>query len=99
VSANDNATSALDLVRAVDGAIDLIITDFACAVSVGADGACARATLSEADSFDGMPIILRTGLLNEIRMPQDGTTPWQEPYGDRSQLSLFSCLSSPPSTQ
>jgi len=103
VSANDNAASALDLVRAIDGAIDLIITDFVCAVTVGIDGVCVQATLREPSGDDGMPMILRAGVrveINKINLPQEHrATPLQDVSGvDSSQLCLFSSPSSQAST-
>ncbi len=101
MSANDNS-DALDFIKAVDRAIDLIITDFVCTVSIGADGVCVRAALPPPDSFDGMPIILGGGVrteINGIRLPQDNAAPSHEPIGGGgSQLCLFSCLSSHAST-
>ena len=62
MSANDNAfggaSNALEFMKAIDGALTLIVTDFACAIKVGANGSCAEATLPDSDGFEGMPMIL-----------------------------------------
>ena len=103
MSANDNAASALDLVRAIDGAIDLIITDFVCAATVGVGGVCVHARLREPGGDDGMPMILRAGVrveINKIRLPAEHRArPLQDVSGaDPSQLSLFAWPSSQAST-